>query len=43
MKCKECKVVCEGKEVAIITFSEDGFSLKHTEEGKELCKKSGCC
>ena len=43
MKCKECKVVCDGKEIATLTFSEDGFSFKHTEEGKKCCKEHGCC
>jgi hypothetical protein len=45
MECKECKVVCDGREVAVINCSEDGFSLKCTEEGKKLCKelKCGCC
>jgi hypothetical protein len=45
MKCKECKVVCEGKEVATISCDEGGFSIKCTEEGKKLCgeMKAGCC
>lgn len=45
MENKECKVVCEGKEVATIKCGEDGFSVICTEEGKKLCKeiKSGCC
>jgi len=45
MKCKDCKVVCEGKEVATFSCSEDGFVIKCTEEGKKMCKqmKDGCC
>ena len=45
MECKECKIVCDGKEVATINCSEEGFSLKCTEEGKKLRKefKCGCC
>jgi hypothetical protein len=42
MKGKECKVVCDGKEVATLTCSEDGFSLKCTEEGKKMCKDGKC-
>jgi len=43
-KCKDCKLVCDGKEVATITCGEDGFSIKHTKEGKELLKNfKGCC
>jgi len=42
MKCKDCKVVCDGKEVATLTCSDEGFSVKCTEEGKKLCK-GGCC
>jgi hypothetical protein len=44
MECKECKIVCDGKEVATISCSEDGFSIKCTDEGKEMCKQfCGCC
>jgi len=43
MECKECKVVCDGKEVATITCNENGFSVQCTEEGKRLCKSMGCC
>jgi hypothetical protein len=39
---KECKIVCEGKEVATINHTSDGFSVKCTSEGKELCKHYGC-
>ncbi len=41
---KDCKIVCEGKEVGTITMSEDGISIKCTKEGKDFCKKfKGCC
>ncbi len=45
METKECKIVCDGKEVATIDCTEDGFSVKCTDEGKELCKDmcKGCC
>jgi hypothetical protein len=45
MKCKDCKIVCNGKEVATIKCDENGFSIKCTEEGKEMCKElgKGCC
>ncbi len=42
---KECKIICEGKEVGIVKCNDDGFSVKCTEEGKEMCKEhcKGCC
>ena len=41
---KECKIVCDGKEMATITCNDDGFTIKCTEEGKNMCKeKMGCC
>lgn len=48
MGCKECKIVCDGKEVAVIECTEDGIHLKCTDEGKNLCgqffgKGTGCC
>ena len=44
MKCKECKVVCEGKEVATISCDKEGVTIKCTKEGKELFKEfKGCC
>ncbi|MFA6907521.1 MAG: hypothetical protein WC263_01715 [Candidatus Micrarchaeia archaeon] len=44
MECKDCKVTCDGKEVAAISCGKDGFSVKCTDAGKELCKKfKGCC
>jgi hypothetical protein len=42
MKCKDCKIVCDGKEIATISCTKDGFSVKCTEKGKELCKEFGC-
>lgn len=45
MKCKECKIICEGKEVAIIDCTKDGFNIKCTQEGKKMCEEFGkeCC
>ena len=46
MKCKECKVVCDGKEVATIKFTEEGLLIQHTELGKKYmkeCMTKGCC
>ena len=45
MECKECKIVCDGKEVATFGCDEDEFHVKCTEEGKRLFKelKKGCC
>ena len=46
MTCKDCKIVCDGKEVATITCSEDGLNIKCTEDGKALCGEfcgKGCC
>ena len=44
MENKECKVVCDGKEVATIKCSEDGINIKPTEEGKSMCKEfKECC
>lgn len=45
MKCKECKIVCDGKEIATIKCSENGFSVECTEEGKNMYKgiTEGCC
>lgn len=44
MKNKECKITCEGKDVATILCSDDGCNVKLTKEGRKLadeCKK-GC-
>jgi hypothetical protein len=45
MKNKDCKIVCDGKEIATINCAEGEFSLKYTAEGKKLCKElcPGCC
>jgi hypothetical protein len=41
MENKECKITCDGKEVATINCGDDGFNVKCTEEGKEMFKD--CC
>lgn len=41
MNCKECKIVCEGKEVATISCTKEGINIKCTEDVKQLFK--GCC
>ncbi len=45
MECKDCKIVCDGIEMAAVSCDKGGFSLKMTEKGKELCKDrcKGCC
>ncbi|MBR9705006.1 hypothetical protein GOV12_06350 [Candidatus Pacearchaeota archaeon] len=45
MENKECQVICEGKEIATLNCSKDGFSIKFTNEGKEMCKDhcKDCC
>jgi len=44
MACKDCKIVCDGKEVAVVTCSKDGVTIRCTEAGKEFCKQfAGCC
>jgi hypothetical protein len=45
MDCKDCKIVCDGKEVATIKCSEKGFSIECTDEGKQMCREmsKGCC
>ncbi|MBC8500241.1 MAG: hypothetical protein ISS25_01070 [Nanoarchaeota archaeon] len=45
MEPKECKIVCDGKEIATLTCTEGGFTVKCTEEGKELCREmcKECC
>ncbi len=48
MECKDCKVVCDGKEVAVITCTDDGVNIKCTDEGKTMCGQffadgKGCC
>ena len=40
----ECKITCDGKECATINCKDDGFEVKCTEEGKNMCKQfKGCC
>ena len=45
MKCKECRVVCDGKEMATIDCREDGLQIKWSEDCRNLCKGvfKGCC
>jgi len=44
MQNKECKITCDGKEVGTFSCTENGFNMKLTEEGKEMCKEhKGCC
>ncbi len=45
MKCKDCKIVCDGTEIATIKCGNDGFSINYTEKGKKLGKElcNGCC
>jgi hypothetical protein len=43
-KCKDCKIVCDGKEIATIKCGEDGYSIKCTKECKEMFKgMKDCC
>lgn len=41
MKNKECKITCDGKEMATILCSKDGCNIRPTEEGKKMFKD--CC
>jgi len=45
MTCKECKVVCDGKEMATIDCREDGLQIKWSQDCGTLCKGlfKGCC
>jgi hypothetical protein len=45
MKNKECKITCDGKEVATVECTGDGCNFKVTEEGKKLLKDhcKHCC
>lgn len=52
MGCKECKITCDGKEMAVINCTEDGINIKCTDECKDLCTRffgkegkenKGCC
>jgi len=42
MKNKECKIVCDGKEVATLLCSKDGCNIKPTAEGKKLLSECDC-
>jgi len=37
MKCNDCSIVCDGKEVAKIKCAKDGVTINCTKEGKEMC------
>ncbi len=44
MKAEEFKITSNGKEIATIEWTDNGFSVKCTEEGMKLCKSfKGCC
>jgi hypothetical protein len=45
MKDKDCKIVCDGVEIATIKSKEGEFGITWTEEGKKRCKDlcKGCC
>jgi len=40
---KECKIVCEGKEIGTLECTENGFNVSFSKEGKEMCNKDKCC
>ena len=41
MEGKECKIVCDGKEVGTITCTGNGFKIEFTEEMKKIHEE--CC
>jgi len=44
MKTREFKITSEGKEIATIESTDNGFNVKCTEECVKLCKGfKGCC
>jgi hypothetical protein len=45
MKAKECKIVCDGVEVATISTKDGEWSMKATKEGKKMCNEfcKDCC
>lgn len=46
MECKDCKIICDGTEIATIKCGNDeGFSINYTEKGKKMYKElsKGCC
>lgn len=45
MECKECKVVCDGKELATVDCSKDGIRIRWSDGCKDACKGAikGCC
>jgi hypothetical protein len=45
MKSKDCKIVCDGVEVATIRHEDGELTVKATKEGKKMCQEfcNGCC
>lgn len=43
MKNKECKITCDGKEIANLDCSKGGLSVKYTEDGKKFMKDNCNC
>ena len=50
MKHKECKIVCDGKEIGTLKCDEEGITIKWSEECKKMhgdcCEHNegeGCC
>ena len=42
---KDCKIVCDGVDIATISHENGEIRIKATKEGKEMCKElhMGCC
>jgi hypothetical protein len=45
MECKECKITCDGKELATMDCKQDGIQIKWDKDCKDTCKGffKGCC
>jgi hypothetical protein len=45
MKTKECKIVCDGVEIASVNHTDGELIIKATKEGKKLFQEhcKGCC
>jgi hypothetical protein len=45
MECKECKVVCDGKELATVDCGRDGLSVRWSKDCNDKCEgiSKGCC
>ncbi|MFC2154395.1 hypothetical protein ACFLRC_02805 [Candidatus Altiarchaeota archaeon] len=43
--CKECKIVCDDKEIGTIICSKEGINIKFNEDTKDCCKEhhKECC